>query len=210
LQQNRLEELHQYFDDARQQNRSQAKAFYLQESDLLNQFDYHQAAHLLLSVALEQYQQDIELLYSRATTSNMLHDLSAMEADFKAILQLDPDNAMTLNAYGYTLVDQTRRYEEGLQYIVKANDLKPEDPAIIDSLGWAMLKLGKTDQAVALLRKAYGLYPDPEIAAHFIEALIANGESEQATDLMRESLASHPDDADLLETLDRLGIDLTP
>ena len=210
INQKRLEKLHEVFDQAREQIPDQKRRFYLIESDLLNQHQYHQAAHLLLSVALTDYPDDTALLYARALTSERMADLEAMEQDLRAILNRQPDNAMVLNALGYTLVDNTNRYQEALALIVKANDLQPDDPAITDSLGWALFKLGQFDEAVVLLRKAYELYPDPEIAAHLGEALYAIGENEQAQTLFHDALTANPESDILQRALDRLNLELAP
>ena len=77
----------------------------------------------------------------------------------------EPDNAHALNALGYSLADRTDRYQEALQYIQKALKERPDDPAVIDSMGWVQYRLGNPEQALIHLRKALSLMPDAEIAA---------------------------------------------
>ena len=76
------------------------------------------------------------------------------EQYFHKVLDIDPDNAITLNNLGYMLADKTTRYTDALKYIRKAVELEPMNGAYLDSLGWIYLKLGQYEQAEDNLRKA--------------------------------------------------------
>ncbi|HEY9125535.1 MAG TPA: tetratricopeptide repeat protein, partial [Acidobacteriaceae bacterium] len=76
------------------------------------------------------------------------------EQFFHKVLDIDPDNAITLNNLGYMLADKTSRYSDALKYIRKAVELEPMNGAYLDSLGWVYLKLGQYEQAEDNLRKA--------------------------------------------------------
>ena len=73
---------------------------------------------------------------------------------FHKVLDIDPDNAITLNNLGYMLADKTTRYTDALKYIRKAVELEPMNGAYLDSLGFIYLKLGQYEQAEDNLRKA--------------------------------------------------------
>src|SRR6202020_2763036 len=73
---------------------------------------------------------------------------------FHKVLDIDPDNAITLNNLGYMLADKTTRYTVPLKYIRKAVELEPMNGAYLDSLGFIYLKLGQYEQAEDNLRKA--------------------------------------------------------
>ncbi len=89
------------------------------------------------------------------------------EDQFKRILADDPQNAMTLNYFGYMLADRGVRLEEALGYIKKAIDLDPANGAYLDSLGWTYFKMGKYDLAEANLSKALQHTPnDPTVQDH--------------------------------------------
>ncbi|MCO6763729.1 tetratricopeptide repeat protein, partial [Streptomyces sp. EL5] len=77
------------------------------------------------------------------------------EADLRYIIAHDPDNAMALNALGYTLADRTPRLAEARQLIDKAHQLSPDDPAILDSMGWIRYRQGQLADAERYLRQAY-------------------------------------------------------
>ncbi|HTJ29993.1 MAG TPA: tetratricopeptide repeat protein [Acidobacteriaceae bacterium] len=78
----------------------------------------------------------------------------AAEQLFHKVLEIDPNNAITLNNLGYMLADKTSRYSDALKYIRKAVELEPMNGAYLDSLGWVYLKLGQYEQAEDNLRKA--------------------------------------------------------
>jgi tetratricopeptide (TPR) repeat protein len=90
----------------------------------------------VLQQALQQYPDDLNLLYTRAMLAEKRNDLAQMEKDLRLIIKRDPDNAMALNALGYTLSDRTTRYAEAKALIEQAHQINPEDPAVLDSLGW--------------------------------------------------------------------------
>ena len=111
---------------------------------------------------------------------------------------------MALNALGYTLADRTTRYEEAFALIEKAHQLNPNDPAILDSLGWVNYRLGNLDEAERLLRQALERFPDHEVAAHLGEVLWAQGKQQEARRIWRDALAETPDSSILRGTLLRL------
>jgi tetratricopeptide (TPR) repeat protein len=104
-----------------------------------------------------------------------------------------PDSALSLNALGYTLADRTERYSEAQVLINKALKLDPDSPAIIDSLGWVLHKLGRHDEALVELQRAYAGFDDPEVAAHLVEVLVALDREEQALELLEAAAEKRPD-----------------
>jgi len=134
-----------------------------------------------------------------------LDRIDVAEARLRRLLELTPDNAQALNALGYTLVDRTPRVAEGLDLIEKALKLSPEDPFILDSMGWALYRTGKLDGAETYLRRAMAERPDAEIAAHLGEVLWAKGERASAQEVWQSQLKSTPDNQLLLDTVRRLA-----
>ena len=131
-----------------------------------------------------------------------------MEHDLRSILAQDPNHAATLNALGYSLTNRTQRYEEAAVLIELALALSPDDPAIMDSLGWVYYKLGQYVQSESLLRKAHAAFPDPEVAAHLGEVLWAQGREVEAKDVWQDGLSRVSDHPIILEAIDRLGVAL--
>jgi len=207
---NRLSDMHEIFSGSRETNTDLAKSLYLLEAELLSRNQYTQAAEILLNKALTEFPEDINLLYSRAMAAVQTNDLKAMERDLRSILGKDPDNAMVLNTLGYTLVDRTDRHDEALVLIKRANELKPNDPAITDSLGWAMYRIGEYEEAIRLLEKAFADFPDHEVAAHLGEVYWITGKQQQAQQLWKDALKERPDSDILRDVIDRLDPTLAP
>jgi len=135
----------------------------------------------LLSDAIRQMPDQPELLYTRGLLGEQLKRLDVMEADLKALLEKNPEDAAALNALGFSLtVHYPDRLDEAEGYIRRALAKRPGDPAILDSYGWVLFRKGKVQDALAPLKKAYGLFADPEIAAHLGEVLWVMGRKAEA------------------------------
>ncbi len=174
------------------------------EAQLLRDTGDNAAAYAVLTKALETHPDDPDLLYDLAMVAEKLGRIEVVEAKLMRLIELKPNNAHALNALGYTLVDRTPRLAEGLALIERALALAPDDPFILDSMGWAQFRMGKLDEAEQSLRRAMDERPDPEIAAHLGEVLWAKGERDRARAIWEAQLKSTPDNAVLLETVRRL------
>lgn len=144
-----------------------------------------------------------DLLYSRAMLAEKMDRLDILEADLKAILAKDEDNATALNALGYTLADKTDRYEEAYKYIKRAYELSSGDFYILDSMGWVLYRMGRLDEAVDYLQQAFELRKDPEIAAHLGEVFWVMGNKKAAKEVWETALKGTPTDDTLLEVIER-------
>jgi tetratricopeptide (TPR) repeat protein len=174
---------------------------------LLDQKQYVDAASLL-NGAVGAFPNDVQLLFLRSVLSQERNDLPLMEQDLRRIIELNPSNPVAYNSLGYILADRTMRYQEAYELIKKAAELAPDDPAIIDSLGWVQYRLGNLDQARVNLDRAYELFPDPEVAAHLGEVMWVQGDKTAASRLWRKVLQNEPDSTHILEAARRLGADL--
>ena len=163
------------------------------ESNLLIQADYDQEAKSLLDSALNRFPNEAELLFARVLWSDSQGDREGSERDLRQIIRMQPEDARALNHLGYMLADQTNRFEEALDLIERAIAISPDDPAIIDSLAWAQYKLGRYEDALANLRRAFSVFPDHEVASHLGEVLWQMGEQEKATEVWEEALKARPD-----------------
>ncbi len=176
---------------------------YLAEGQLLREAGRYQAGMKLFGNALEQHPGNSDLLYARALMAEEIGRVDRLEADLRAILRADPDNATALNALGFTLADHNERVREALGYIERAYAARPDDPAVIDSMGWVHFRLGNYGQAEQYLRRAFKLLPDSEIAGHLSELMWTQGQKEEARSVLREALAREPQHEYLLELRDR-------
>jgi len=152
------------------------------------------AALAIYDGALAAAPDNDDLLYGRALLLEQAGKADAAEQDLDAIIKRKPDDAEALNALGYTLTLHSTRYREAHGYIEKALSLSPDDPAILDSMGWVDYRLGDSKTALGYLQKAYSAQADPEIAAHLIEVLLSMGDKFDAHDLLVKALKDNPDD----------------
>ena len=91
-------------------------------------------------------------------------------------------------ALGFSLtVHYPDRLDEAEGFIRRALAKRPGDPAILDSYGWVLFRKGKVQDAVTPLKKAYGLFQDPEIAAHLGEVLWVMGRKAEARQIWLEA-----------------------
>ncbi|WP_122316339.1 tetratricopeptide repeat protein [Pseudomonas cichorii] len=190
--------------EARDTQPDYAIQLYLIEAETLTSNNQPDRGWQVLNQALKQYPDDVNLLYTRAMLAEKRNDLAQMEKDLRTIIKREPENAMALNALGYTLSDRTTRYAEAKQLIEKAHSLNPEDPAVLDSLGWVNYRMGNLDEAERLLRLALERFPDHEVAAHLGEVLWAKGEQREARKVWGKALEQQPDSPILRSTLLRL------
>lgn len=159
-----------------------------------------------INEAIVYVPENLELLYSRALVAAELKDVAMAERDLREIIAQNPEHANALNALGYTLADQTDRYEEARTLIEKALALRPQDAHILDSMGWVSYRLNDLDTAVEYLQKAYDVSPEIEIAAHLGEVLWEAGSKQEANLVWKKSYEEDADNPVLNETLKRYGV----
>lgn len=181
---------------------------YLLEAELARAEKDAQTELSALDRGLAIFEDDPLLRYNRALARERLDQVEEAVADLRTLLASEPDDADWLNALGYTLVDRTDALEEGLELILKAIALKPDSAAIRDSLGWALHRLGRNDEALAHLRYAFSQQHDAEVAAHLGAVLAALGQLDEARSILRLAQEMEPDSRALRRVLD--AIDLEP
>lgn len=200
----RLDEAVANIRTLRDANPEQAENFWLLEVNLLLDQEQQQAALETATDALEDYPDNIQIRYARAMLLDTLDQPGRAEEDLKQIIDQEPGNAVALNALGYILTTRTDRLGEARGYIERALALDPENPAILDSMGWVLFQEGQLEPALDYLARAWSAYPDPEVAAHYGEALWMSGAEEQARIIWREGLEQDADHDVLRETIERL------
>ena len=149
---------------------------------------------------------NLELLYARALVAAELGKIDIAEQDLSAIIAQQPQHANALNALGYTLADQTERYDEAKELIARALILRPNDAHILDSMGWVLYRLKDYEAAIEFLQKAYEASPESEVAAHLGEVLWESGDQERANSVLRKSFALERDNPILNKVIERYGI----
>jgi len=177
---------------------------YLAQGEILRAEKRFEEGVEMYSRALQQKRDDTTLLYARGLMAEKVDRLDMTEADLLKVISKEPDNADALNALGYTLADRTSRYKEAQEYIKRAAALVPDDPAILDSLGWVSYRLGEMDEALKWLAKAFEKLEDAEIAAHYGEVLWQSNQKDKAREIWSKGKKQNAENPVLLETLKRL------
>ncbi len=177
---------------------------FLLEADLLQRSGRHAGMVEVYDRGLAMFEDEPDLLYGRALAHERLDSVDAAIGDLRRLLDLEPENVEAMNALGYTLADRTDQLDEALDLISKAFEAKPDNPAIIDSMGWVLFRLGRIEEALVHLRRAFELQRDPEVGAHLGEALWTSGEQEEARSIWRLAEEIDPANRTLQRTLERL------
>ncbi len=127
--------------------------------------------------------------FQRAMMEDRAKRYAAAEGDFEKVLSMDPDNALTLNNYGFMLADRGVNLDQALSMIQKAVKLEPTNYAYLDSLGWVYYRLGQYAQAQNDLEQAIsrdGL--DPTVHEHLGDLYEKTGRLKQAASQWELSL----------------------
>ena len=140
-----------------------------------------------------KFPKNLDLKYELAISADRLNDLKTMERYLKAILKIKPDHAHALNALGYALADRGIRLKEAQGLIQKSLKLEKENPYILDSLGWVYFKQGKLKESLNILRKAFQIKEDAEIATHLTEVLYRLNEKDEANAIIQKAIEKEPE-----------------
>jgi Flp pilus assembly protein TadD len=187
------------FNESRQKNPDIANTLYALEAEVLSENKQFDTAYDVLINAINKFPQDNLLLFSRALLAEKRDNLLQFELDMTELLKRDPNNASYLNAYGYTLANRTDRLKEADVLIRAAIKLKPNDPAIMDSVGWLLYKQGYTLEALTYIKKAFAASTDEEIGLHLAEILWISGYKTEAQAVWEKLLKQSPNSKTVLE-----------
>ncbi|HEX6827519.1 MAG TPA: tetratricopeptide repeat protein, partial [Burkholderiales bacterium] len=149
--QGRLDDGLKYLQQLEVQNNRQRAQLRMAEAQLLRDAARYQEAYDLLGRALEKLPNYPDLLYDYAMAAEKVDRLDVMESNLRRLMQLKPDHAHAYNALGYTLADRNLRLQEARELIARALKLAPDDPFIMDSMGWVEYRLGNTTASVEIL-----------------------------------------------------------
>lgn len=180
---------------------------YLIEAEMARGRDDDVAELSALDRGLAIFEDDAMLRYGRALAYERVDRVDEAVADLRTLVAAEPEEADFLNALGYTLVDRTQALEEGLSLIEKAVALKPDAPAILDSLGWALHRLGRDAEALPHLQRAFEMQRDAEIGSHLATVLAALGQVGEARSILRLAQEIDPENRSLRRAMQALSIE---
>jgi len=141
------------------------------------------------------------VMFSRGAMYERMKNYPAAEAEFRKVLEINPDNASALNYLGYMLADRNMRLEEAQGFISKALQMEPNNGAYLDSLGWVLYRQNKLTEAEEQLRRALeSMSRDPTVHDHLGDVYFHEGKIREAIAQWQSSLkeyqTSAPSDQD--------------
>jgi tetratricopeptide (TPR) repeat protein len=193
LQQGKLEQARALLRTTQTSSEAEKTQLILAEAQLLREAGRADEAYAFLEAALAKQPDSPELLYETALIAERQGKPPVLEKHLRRLLKLKPDHAHALNALGYSFADRNVRLDEARKLITRALELAPEDPFIMDSMGWVLFRQGKLEEALKTLETAYGIRADPEIAAHIGEVLWTQGRKDEASRVLAEAVKKFPD-----------------
>jgi tetratricopeptide (TPR) repeat protein len=196
-----LAQARKHLQDLVPQNDAQRVQILQSESQLMREAKDFRESYEILQRALDVQPDQPDLLYDVALAAEKIDRIDVVETNLRRLIVLKPDHAQAYNALGYTLADRTDRLAEARDYIEKALKLSPEDPFILDSMGWVEYRLGHLAQGQQYLERAFQRRPDPEIAAHLGEVLWVKGDKPAAEKVWRDALHDNPENDELQKVI---------
>ena len=162
--------------------------------------------------ALARARQAVEIVPESSelafTLGSLLDSLGKRDEAMKVmqgIIASHPEHYQALNYVGYSLAVQGKDLEHALELLQRAERLAPDQFFIVDSLAWALFRLGRTEEALQNIRRAVALVPSPEveILEHYGDIAAAAGQKEEARKAYEQALKLKPANAESLRQ--RLG-----
>lgn len=189
----KLDEARQVLQQTATMHPTERVALGQSEAQLLRDAKRYAEALEVLERLLKTNPGNAELLYDSALVADRLDKVALVEERLRQVIALQPENAHAYNALGYTFAERNMRLDEARELVARALALLPDDPFIIDSMGWVLYRQGDLAGALIQLQKAYGLRQDPEIAAHMGEVLWGLGRQDEGRRVLREAARKDPD-----------------
>jgi len=173
-------------------------------ANLLATSDDANGALALLDSALKEYPDSAELRFARVFQLESADKVSESVADLRKLVADRPGDPAATNALGYILVDRTRQSREGMKLIEDALAQTPDSGAVLDSMGWALHRVGRNDDALKYLERAKRRISDPEVDLHLGEVLQSLNRKDEAREVLSKASERYPDNNELKQSLQKL------
>ncbi|HEY4366264.1 MAG TPA: tetratricopeptide repeat protein [Steroidobacteraceae bacterium] len=163
-----------------------------------------EGALALLDSSLKDYPDSAELRFARVFQLEKADHVSQSIAELRKLVADRPGDPAASNALGYTMVDRTRQQREGLKLIQQALEITPDSGAVLDSMGWALHRAKRNEDALGYLERAKRRINDPEVDLHLGEVLLTLGRTDEARSLLKAASERYPENTDLQKRLKSL------
>jgi len=168
---------------------------YVALAELLMSGDRAPQAESVLREARSKFPDNVSVLFDLGAAYERQKRYDEAEEAFKQVLSRDPLHAQALNYLGYMLADRGLRLQESVDYVRRALAVEPNNPAYLDSLGWAYFKMNRFELAESNLRQAVADRPnDSAVQDHWGDLLQKLGRRDEAIAAWRRALAGDGQD----------------
>lgn len=155
----------------------------------------------LIEQSLKEYPDSAELRFAHVFQLEDSDRVSEAVSELRKLVADRPGDPVAINALGYTLVDRTRQHREGMQLIEQALAQTPDSGAVLDSMGWSLHRLNRSEEALNYLQQAKHRINDPEVDLHLGEVLLAIGRKDEARAILKAATERYPDNSALQKRL---------
>ena len=153
------------------------------------QMEKYQEAKAKLEEGIDHDPSNAELHFNLGTAYDKLNHFEYVVREMEQTLELDPEHADALNYLGYSYADRGINREKALSLTQRAVALKPHNGYYVDSLAWALFKLGRIEEALKTIQQAVSLVSDdPVIYEHMGEIFLMREERDKAREAWLHSL----------------------
>ena len=160
---------------------------------------------------LEYHPKDESLRFNLGAAYDRLDRFSDVVREMEAVLALNPDHTDALNYLGYSYADRGINGEEAVALTRRAVALKPDNGAYVDSLGWALFKVGRVAEALQEIQRAAELVKDdPVIFEHLGEIYLTQEHQEAAKNAWIWALTLDPHNEKLIKRFREVGFGKPP
>lgn len=204
---NHIDEAMTLLDQARETYSEDAAAFLTAKAKLLVAHNRSAEALSLMQNQLQCDPNNVTTLYDAAMTAINLDRMTLAEDYLSKILSLSPDHVRANNALGYIWIIKDKKLPQARRLIEHAYQLAPEDPYILDSMGWLCFKEGKFEQATEFTIASLNKLFDIEVAGHLVEILYRNGHEKEALELYLSLRNKSQNDPRVIELGKKLGLE---
>lgn len=186
------------------------------ESHLLLGLTYLQSEQQLLATetfkkGLELHPKHTDLRFNLGAAYDKLDRFPDVVREMETVLQMDPNHADALNYLGYSYADRGINIQKALELTKRAVALKPENGYYVDSLGWALFKMGRIEEALDEIKRAAGLVKnDPIIFEHLGEIYLKKENREKARKAWIQSIELDPSNLKLIRRFQENGLGKLP
>jgi tetratricopeptide (TPR) repeat protein len=194
-------------DDASPQMRLNAE---IEQAQLLSNGGEADQSLARIDDALARFPAHPDLLYQKSILLEKAGRTEAAIAQLESLYRERPQDGAISNALGFLLADHNRELARADRLITAALKSEPDNPAILDSMGWLDYRRGNSREALPLLERAFRLAQDGDIGAHWGEVLWSLGEKSKAREAWSRALISDPDNALVRAAQQRAGVPQMP